>query len=893
VRNREDIRRLGRILGDVIRRENGEALFQQIERIRQASVAHHFEAGASAANTLDALLADLSLPDTIRFVQSFACFSQLANISEDHGARRSLRQDRAEAGSDTLKGALSTLAERGFDAEAVARFLDGALIAPVMTAHPTEVRRHAVIDRVTAIARDLDAHDEARTAEQRARVERDLARNITILWQTRLLRQAGLGVKDEIENAVTYMDRSFLRELPGLYAEWSETLGLDRQLASFLRVGSWVGGDRDGNPNVTAETLREAFRQQARAAMRYYLDEIHALGGELSFSDRMTQVTPELAALADRSGDDSPQRQDEPYRRALFGMHRRLTATRFRLTGEAPTVRAPNDVVPYADAAELSRDLHILQDSLLAAHGAVFAEGRLPRLIRAIDTFGFHLATLDMRQNADVHERVVADLLARAGACPDYLALEEPARVAALVAELQSPRLLYSPFNAYSEETLAEYAVLKAAADARSAYGPRAIETYVISKTDAVSDLLEVYILLKEVGLFRPGEPASTDIIAAPLFETIADLRAAPETMRAYFALPLIRDLLKTRGVQEVMIGYSDSNKDGSYLTSTWELHQASIQLVGEAEKAGLALQLFHGRGGAVGRGGGSSFGAILAQPEGSVRGRIRITEQGEVVANKYADPELGRRNLESLTAGVLLASLRAPREGPAPRAAFAPAMADISAEAMRAYRDLVYETPGFVDFFRAATPISEIADLKIGSRPASRTASARIEDLRAIPWVFSWSQARIMLPGWYGFSDAASKTPMSLLKEMAEGWPVFATALANMEMVLAKSDMAIARRYADLVPDRALAEAIFGRIHDAWRATCDLLLEITGQPRLLEANPALQSAIRGRAPYIDPLNHLQVELIRRRRGGDEDPRVREGIHLTINGVAAGLRNTG
>ncbi|MFN3520733.1 MAG: phosphoenolpyruvate carboxylase [Phenylobacterium sp.] len=894
MRSRDEIRLLGRILGDVIRLENGQALFDQIEEIRRASVAHHF-GGEADAEALDRMLASLSLPDTVRFVQSFACFSQLANIAEDHGARRALRQGRSDGGVDNLKGALAELAQRGFDARAVADFLDQALIAPVMTAHPTEVRRHAVIDRVSAIARDLDAHDSARNEAQRERVERDLARQITILWQTRLLRHAGLGVKDEIENAVTYMERSFLNELPGLYAEWSELLGADRPLASFLRVGSWVGGDRDGNPNVTADTLREAFRQQSRAAIRRYLDEIHALGGELSFSDRLTPVTAELAALADSSGDDSPQRADEPYRRALFGMHRRLTATRWRLTGETPTTRAPAGVVPYASADELIADLKVMQDSLTRAHGAVFAEGRLPRLIRAVETFGFHLATVDLRQNADVHERVAADLLARAGACADYLALDEAARVALLVEELQSPRLLFSPFNAYSEETLKEYEVAKAAADMRAAYGPLAIVTYVISKTDSVSDLLEVYLLLKEVGLFHPGEPASSDVLSVPLFETIADLRAAPQTMRAYFGLPLIARMLSARGVQEVMIGYSDSNKDGSYLTSTWELHQASIRLVAVAADAGLKLQLFHGRGGAVGRGGGSSFEAILAQPEGSVRGRIRITEQGEVVANKYADPELGRQNLESLTAGVLLASLRPARAGAAPRTTYAPVMEELSAAAMRAYRGLVYETPGFLEFFRAATPISEISDLKIGSRPASRTASARIEDLRAIPWVFSWAQARMMLPGWYGFSAAVEETgaPVEQLAEMAHEWPVFATALANLEMVLAKSDMAIAQRYADLVPDKDLGQAIFGRIRGRWQATHDLLLQITGQPRLLESNPALQAAIRGRAPYIDPLNHLQVELIRRRRGGDDDPLVHEGIHLTINGVAAGLRNTG
>jgi phosphoenolpyruvate carboxylase len=666
-------------------------------------------------------------------------------------------------------------------------------------------------------------------------------------------------------------------------------------LPSFFRAGSWVGGDRDGNPNVGADSLRAAFRRQAKAAIAFYLEEIHALGAELSFCDTLATESAALEALAERSRDPSPHRKDEPYRRALSGVYARLASTYEALTGETPPRPvSAGDRKPYASSAELQADLKTVQTSLFEKHGASFARGRLPDLIRAVDVFGFHLATVDMRQNSDVHERVVADLLKEAGLCSDYRSLDEAARVELLHAELGHGRLLHTPYAAYAEETVKEMEVLRAAAEVTACFGPDAIRTYVISKTDSVSDLLEVYVLLKEAGLFEPGERPRAKVMAVPLFETIPDLRAAPVTLRALFALPRVQALLESFGGQEVMIGYSDSNKDGSYLTSVWELHEASLEVLQAAREAGLKLQLFHGRGGAVGRGGGSSFDAILAQPAGTVGGRFRMTEQGETIANKYADCELGRHSLESLAAAVLLASLRPPTTAPL-EARFRASMETLSAAAMAAYRELVYQTPGFVDYFQAATPVSEISDLNIASRPASRTASKRIEDLRAIPWVFSWSQSRVMLPGWFGVGSAveASRLPLSLLREMAEAWPMFKTALGNMEMVLAKSDMGLARRYAELAPDKALRERIFARIRAEWERTRDALLAITGQNDLLDRDPGLKDALRARRPYIDPLNHLQIELIRRRRAGDCDPRVREALHLTINGIAAGLRNTG
>jgi phosphoenolpyruvate carboxylase len=885
---RADVRLFGDTLGRVLKAEEGDAVFEAIEAIRQASVAYHRDGTPERGAKLDDLLRGLNLPDALRFAHSFVCFSQLINIAEDQEARRRLR-----AGGDpsrSLAGAIRRLADEGVDATAVERLLERALVVPVITAHPSEVRRKSVIDRVSRIAETFDDYDRAAPGD-RAPIQEHLARQILILWATRQLRPASLGVADEIENAASFFQRTFLTELPRLYTDLERVLADGRSPPSFLRIGSWVGGDRDGNPNVTGETLRFAFVTQARLAVSHYLEEIHALGAELSLSTEHVEVSPALAALADASGDAGAPRRDEPYRRALTGVYARLAASAPTLTG-VPASRPPTiERAPYASADGLKADLETIRDSLVAHHGPTFRHGRLGDLIRAVDCFGFHLATIDMRQNSDVHERVVAELLGAVGVCGDYRALDEDARIALLLAELSTLRPLISPLAAYSAETLGELATLRAAAEASGRYGHRAIDTYVISKTTGVSDLLEVYVLLKEVGLFAPGDPSRSPIQVAPLFETIADLEAAPATMRAFLALEPLHPHLAARGAQEIMIGYSDSNKDGSYLTSIWSLHEAQRELKGVVEDAGLALQFFHGRGGAVGRGGGSSFDAIIAQPEGTVAGRIRITEQGEVVANKYADPAIGRESLETMAAAVLLASL-GPRGG-VDHAADSEVMAALSAASRRAYRALVYDTPGFAQFFREATPIREISNLNIGSRPASRTPSERIEDLRAIPWVFSWSQARVMLPGWFGFGSAVAGCDTEALADLAESWPFFASALANMEMVMAKADMGVARRYASLVADPALRRTVFDAIAAEFQRTHDALLAIRRQGALLEDQPELAAHIRYRRPYIEALNHLQIELIARHREGDDNPQVREGILLTMNGIATGLRNSG
>jgi len=885
VANTADVRYLGTLLGEVIREHGGERLFAATEAIRRSSVERRRDGGDTDA--LDLSLGELDLDGTVDFVRGFTLFSALANLAED---RQGIA---AEEGAD-LPAALARLEAEGIGRDRAAELLGRALVAPVLTAHPTEVRRKSMIDHRNRVAELLSLRDRGLDETPDGdRVDEAIRRQIALLWQTRVLRRERLGVADEVETALSYLRDVFLPVLPALYQRWDRALG--RRLPSFLRPGSWIGGDRDGNPNVSADSLRIALSSGAAAVLGHYMDQVHALGAELSVSSLRATVSDEVLALADASGDDAPSRADEPYRRALSGIHARLAATHRRLTGrEAPRPgRLKGE--PYPDPSAFRADLRALARGLAAGGGALSSGGALGRLIRAADVFGFHLATLDLRQNSAVHERVVAELLAEAGVEADYLALDEAARVALLRRELAGSRPLWSPWGDYGEETASELAIVRAAGEAHADYGSACIRQYVVSMARSVSDLLEVHLLLREAGLYRPardgGEP-TCPVMAVPLFETIEDLVAAPDVMRDWLALPEAAALARARGHQEVMIGYSDSNKDGGYLTSTWSLSKASSALAPVFEAAGVAMQLFHGRGGAVGRGGGSSFAAVLAQPPGTVNGRIRITEQGEVIAGKYGTPESARTNLEAVASATLIASLEPPRLSNADAATFGDAMDRLSDTAFRAYRDLVYGTEGFRAFFRQMTPVAEIADLKIGSRPASRTKSDRIEDLRAIPWVFSWAQARVMLPGWYGVGEALAAFPdRALLRDMADGWPLLASALANTEMVLAKSDMEVAARYAGLVDEELCP--IFDRVRDGWHRARDGLLEVTGQSRLLEKHPALDNSIRLRLPYIEPLNLLQVELLRRHRAGETDPRIAEGILLSINGVATALRNSG
>ncbi|GAB2877544.1 phosphoenolpyruvate carboxylase [Pseudoduganella ginsengisoli] len=922
---KEDIRLLGRLLGDVLREQEGEEVFSVVETIRQTAVRFRREADAGAAKELDGMLKILTRDQTISVVRAFSYFSHLANIAEDqHHIRR--RRAHLLAGSKPQQGsvsfALCKLQNAGVQESAVAGFFKNALISPVLTAHPTEVQRKSILDAEHEIARLLAERDLPLTPKERAANLHLLRAKVATLWQTRMLRYTKLTVADEIENALSYYRITFLRELPAMYDDIEMDIALQYGHegtpapinAPYMQMGSWIGGDRDGNPNVNAGTMRHALERQAATILDFYLDECHTLGAELSISTLMVKCTPALQALADASPDQTDHRADEPYRRALIGIYARLASSARALGASNILRKEVGHAEPYAGPAEFSADLQVLIDSLNANHAGVMVKPRLATLKRAADIFGFHLASLDMRQSSDIHEKVLAELFSRAGVVADYAAMDEDGKVKLLLAELAQPRLLYSPYIDYSEQTVSELAVLGAARDIRQRYGARAIRNYIISHTETVSDLLEVLVLQQESGLLRRTRDgaAHLDLMVIPLFETIPDLQRAAGIMESMMAIPMVRQLIRQQGEeQEVMLGYSDSNKDGGFLTSNWELYKAEVRLVEVFAQAGVKLRLFHGRGGTVGRGGGPSYEAILAQPKGTVNGQIRLTEQGEIIASKFSNAEIGRRNLELLVAATLEASLLPPPSDAAQMAqlaGFEAVMADISDRAYRAYRDLVYETPGFTDYFFAATPIAEIAELNLGSRPASRKATRRIEDLRAIPWGFSWGQCRLLLPGWYGFGSAIggwvrdvgsdSNERLAQLRDMYQHWPFFATLLSNMDMVLAKTDLAIASRYAQLVPDEELRTRIFKRITQEHADTLACLQAITGNTDRLAGNPLLARSIQNRFAYLDPLNHLQVELIKRHRSvahepGKVDARVHRGIHLSINGVAAGLRNTG
>jgi len=919
----EDIRLLGRILGDVIRTQEGPEAFELVEQIRKLSVAFRRDADHEADKALKKLLKSLPGDRAVSVIRAFTYFSHLANLAEDrhHIRRRAIHERAGHTQEGSIDVALQRLRWAGITPKTIAQTLAGSYVSPVLTAHPTEVQRKSILDAERDIAHLLTERDaikaraaavnaakDALSPKELAANEQQIRARVMQLWQTRLLRFTKLTVADEIENALSYYESTFLREIPKLYAELEDALD-GQAVASFLRMGQWIGGDRDGNPNVTAQTLEHALTRQSEVALRHYLTEVHFLGSELSLSAMLVPFGPEMQALAAQSPDTDEHRQDEPYRRALTGMYARLAATLKALTGGDAARHAVAPQNPYASAAEFLADLRVIEVSLRSHHAEALAAQRLHPLIRAVEVFGFHLATVDLRQSSDKHEEVVAELLAAARVEKHYSQLDEHAKQALLLGLLNDARPLRVPGATYSEHTQSELAIFETAKRMLATFGQQAIRHYIISHTETVSDLLEVLLLQKEVGLMRHtlDAEAHNDLIVVPLFETIEDLRNAAPIMRDFYALPGVAALVQRSGAeQDIMLGYSDSNKDGGIFTSNWELYRAEIALVELFDKLershGIKIRMFHGRGGTVGRGGGPSYQAILAQPPGTVRGQIRLTEQGEVIGAKFANPEIGRRNLETLVAATLEATLLQPTK-PATRA-FLDAAAELSEASMAAYRALVYGTPDFTDYFFGATPLRELTQLNIGSRPASRKALQKIEDLRAIPWGFSWGQCRLTLPGWFGFGSAVAtfldkpsaterKAALALLQKMYRQWPFFRTLLSNMDMVLAKSDLALASRYAELVSDTRLRKRIFAAIDAEWHRTADALTQITGEKNRLESNPSLARSIRHRFPYIDPLHHLQVELIRRYREGKADERVQRGIHISINGIAAGLRNTG
>jgi phosphoenolpyruvate carboxylase len=903
---RDDIRLLGTILGDTVREQNGDDVFDLVERARIASfqVRRSEIERAEVAQIFDGIDIRKALP----VIRAFSHFALLANVAEDihRERRRAIHVSAGDPPQDsTLAATYEKLDAAHLDAATVAEALTGALVSPVITAHPTETRRRTVFDtqhRITQLMR-MHAHGLTQT-DDGADIDTELRRQVLMLWQTALVRLSRLQISDEIAVGLRYYQAAFFDVVPKVNAgvrdelrrRWPDPGLLPEPI---LRPGSWIGGDRDGNPNVTADVVRLATGSAAYAALNHYFAELSALEQELSMSARLVAVTDDLAALAERC--DEPARGDEPYRRALRVIHARLTATAADILDQEPDNVLDLGLPPYTTPGEMLADLNTVDASLRAHGSGLLAADRLARLREALDVFGFHLSGLDMRQNSDVHEEVVAELLAWAGVHPDYASLSEDERVNVLAEELSTRRPLIGDREQLSDLARKELAIISAAAHAIEIYGPPAVPNYIISMCRSVSDLLEAGLLLKECGLLDGSENAPyCPVGIVPLFETIDDLRRGASILEAALDLPVYRRIVRARGdSQEVMLGYSDSNKDGGYLTANWALYRAELDLVESARKTGIRLRLFHGRGGTVGRGGGPSYEAILAQPPGAVNGSLRLTEQGEVIAAKYAEPIIAQRNLETLLAATLESTLL-DVEGLGDAAGPAYEILDELADrAQRAYSELVHETDGFVEYFLQSTPVSEIGSLNVGSRPTSRKQTSSISDLRAIPWVMAWSQSRVMLPGWYGTGTAieewiaGGEGRLETLRELYERWPFFQTVLSNMAQVLAKTDLGLAARYAELVEDESLRRRVFDKIAAEHQRSINAHKLITGQDNLLADNPALARSVFNRFPYLEPLNHLQVELLRRYRSGDDDELVQRGILLTMNGLASALRNSG
>lgn len=929
-----DVNALGRLLGEVLREQEGERGFALVEDYRartkelRAAAAANADFGRAGEELLERT-ARLSLDEARLLVRAFTSYFHLVNLAEERHRLRVLRRREIATGpaprGESIEQAIVEAAGAGVPASRVRALLPACLVEPVFTAHPTEARRRTVLDKLRRLTELVETLDGPRRPPRELAATHDRIREeITALWVTEEVQQRAPTVLDEVRNGLYYF-QALWEVVPRLYRELESALAAAYpaeafDVPAFLRFGSWIGGDRDGNPYVTAEVTEATLRLHKETALALYGRELAALQRHLSAGGEAPAalaraLEADAAAMPQLAAELVHAFPAEPYRRLLGSMLEKLRAAR-RLNGVRlepdphaahPEPPEPGDErVAYASADELLRDLRILAESLRHQRGQRLAEGALRDLIRRVEVFGFHLARLDLRQHSQVHAAAVAEILASAGVEPDYLSLDEAARAALIARELENPRPLVSAAASYSPQTTEVLSVFRSVRRMQSELGPEACSVYIISMTAGASDVLAPLLLAKEEGLFVPDRgdaaPRST-LQIVPLFETIEDLRRCADLMRALFALPVYaRQLRAWNGLQQIMLGYSDSNKDGGFVTANWELYRAQAALAAACREAGATLLLFHGRGGAIGRGGGPTNRAIQGQPPGALGGRLRLTEQGEVAFTRYANPQIAHRHLEQMTHAVLKASLKAGAEA-APRQ-WVEAMEAISATARDAYRTLVYDDPDFIDYFRQATPIDRIADLRIGSRPAKRKASDRIEDLRAIPWVFSWTQSRHGLPGWFGMGAAfesylrdTGEAGRERLAEMYRGWPFFRSLLDNAQLSLGKADRPVARLYSGLAAPGTLRERIFGAIVAEWERTERAICAVAGLEALLASSPVLRRSIRLRNPYVDPLSFVQVSLLGRLPRLSEDAPEREAVGrlvaLTINGIAAGLQNTG
>ncbi len=919
-----NIRALGDMLGRVLSDQSGATAFALEERVRLMARQLRGVDDSQISQQLQALITELTVGELRGLIKAFTLYFGLVNLAESVERLRALRERDLRAApaprSESIAEAVARLRERDVPAEALQRWLDGALIMPVLTAHPTESRRRTALikqRRIFDSLLDLSLGERLLPPQERSAILARIEREIVGLWQSDDVRMRKPSVVDEVENGLFYFQTVLYDLLPQIHRRMDEALSeyypeQPWALPPLLRFGSWMGGDRDGNPFVTAAVTVDTARRMRASMLRHLMRCMDELFTDLSQSLTQTNVSPAVFAriehyrqiLPEAAAAISPHHAREPYRQLCALIRARLeqslayTLSHEPRWGDDPPPTPPATV--YYRSAELLADLRLIYASLWADGGELVANGLLRDVMASVAIFRLHTASLDLRQHSGRHLETLAEIFAQAGVCADYASLPEAEKIALLSSEIASPRPLtsarlsgYSPATAEVVQTLRSVAALLEQLDAEM------IETYVISGTASTSDVLAVLLLCREVGLYRPGVQSRLNVV--PLFETSEDLRNAPRVLTELLALPVYNDHLRLRGRnQEIMLGYSDSNKEGGFVAATWALYQAQIELTTVADQHGIRLRLFHGRGGAVGRGGGPAGQAILAQPAGTLRGQIKMTDQGEMISDRYLDPRTAARHLEQVVNAVLRAGFPEATQQPEPE--WIVIMDQMAIAARTAYRSLIYEDPRFLTYFREATPVAEISRLRIGSRPASRRKSERIEDLRAIPWVFSWMQSRHTLPGWYGLGSGlaafASDDParLALLQRMYREWPFFKMLLDNAQLIIAKADLSIVRRYADLVHDQVLAEEVYAIVYAEYARTVSMICQVAGISDMLERLPVLQHAIRQRNPYIDPLSYIQIEALRRLRSSaheEDEEELETAVLMSINGIAAGLKNTG
>ncbi|HEU3228560.1 TPA: phosphoenolpyruvate carboxylase [Streptococcus pneumoniae] len=882
----EEVLILTELLEDITKNMLAPETFEKIIQLKELSTQEDYQG-------LNRLVTSLSNDEMVYISRYFSILPLLINISEDVDLAYEINHQN-NIDQDYL-GKLSTTIKLVAEKENAVEILEHLNVVPVLTAHPTQVQRKSMLDLTNHIHSLLRKYRDVKLGLiNKDKWHNDLRRYIEIIMQTDMIREKKLKVTNEITNAMEYYNSSFLKAVPHLTTEYkrlAQAHGLNLKQAKPITMGMWIGGDRDGNPFVTAKTLKQSALTQCEVIMNYYDKKIYQLYREFSLSTSIVNVSKQVREMARQSKDNSIYREKELYRRALFDIQSKIQATKtYLIEDEEVGTR-------YETANDFYKDLIAIRDSLLENKGESLISGDFVELLQAVEIFGFYLASIDMRQDSSVYEACVAELLKSAGIHSRYSELSEEEKCDLLLKELEEdPRILSATHAEKSELLAKELAIFKTARVLKDKLGDDVIRQTIISHATSLSDMLELAILLKEVGLVDT-ERARVQIV--PLFETIEDLDHSEETMRKYLSLSLAKKWIDSRNnYQEIMLGYSDSNKDGGYLSSCWTLYKAQQQLTAIGDEFGVKVTFFHGRGGTVGRGGGPTYEAITSQPLKSIKDRIRLTEQGEVIGNKYGNKDAAYYNLEMLVSAAINRMITQKKSDTNTPNRYEAIMDQVVDRSYDVYRDLVFGNEHFYDYFFESSPIKAISSFNIGSRPAARKTITEIGGLRAIPWVFSWSQSRVMFPGWYGvgssFKEFINKNPenIAILRDMYQNWPFFQSLLSNVDMVLSKSNMNIAFEYAKLCEDEQV-KAIYETILNEWQVTKNVILAIEGHDELLADNPYLKASLDYRMPYFNILNYIQLELIKRQRRGELSSDQERLIHITINGIATGLRNSG